>query len=136
MKFRSFFWSIIACGLFFMLATSTSKDDEFGPFLEHILVAEATLLDSNLILSNNDTLDIVAADLFLSFAPTTNMNGTTTPNQFVKANYTLEKDGVDTIPLSMFVQANTAFPADTMPTRFELFFHQSDSVFVSFAKDF
>jgi hypothetical protein len=137
MKFRSFFWSIIDCGLFFTFATSTSPEENFGPVREIILNAEAILADSNLILTNNDTLDIFAANLFLSYAPDMDVGGAiTASNQFLKVNYSLEKDGVDTISFSAFMQNELPFPSDTMPIRFELFFNQSDSISVFFVKDF
>ena len=121
MKYFPFAATLAVCGIFFFLATATSPpDDEF--FLTEIS-ADVSVADSNLLLTNTDTLDFIGATLVLAHETGDTLDGF--PQRFFYRinNYNLAAGIADTIPLTAFVSFDSmVYPVDTFPQSFELDF--------------
>jgi len=113
MRFLQVLGSFLIMVLFFILATATSQEDDFGMLQELNLTIE--LADTSLTLTNSDTIDIQGAQISLFQEVPTNSN-----QIFFLNDYSLEKDGVDIIPYSDFVNDTLVFNQDSMPILFQL----------------
>ena len=133
MNAQRFLLSIFVCALFFILATSTSKDDIY-PLVSIELNAEVILLDSSLVLTNNDTLPVESANLYLTYIVDTTAENVEL-KYFVLSDYELEINGVDTLLFSEFIGQNP-YPTDTIPNSFYLYFLNSHMTEASFLKEF
>ncbi len=114
--------TIITCGVFFFLATATSPpDDDFPNFVQ--LNATVEVVDSNLVIVNNDTLNISNAFMTLEKPTGDSLNGVPVTEAYFVNNYNLSMGATDTFPMSVFKQGDTLmYPVDTFPHRFHLEF--------------
>jgi len=124
-----FLLTVLSAGLFFFFGVATSKT--YPPVSEHTIDLMVELVDSTLILSNEDTLDFDDAQLDLTYFD----RDTVWANGFVDSiyeggtisNYSIAIGEIDTIPLSEFLDQNSLpFPVDTMP---EYFFFRTNMGF-------
>ena len=127
--------TIITCGVFFFLATATSPpDDDFENFVQLNLSVQVS--DSNLILTNNDTLNITNAFMELAKPTGDSLNGQVLTSLYFADSYNLNMGATDTFPMSVFRREDTlVYPIDTFPHSFGLDF-QSGAVVGFFNVDF
>jgi hypothetical protein len=114
--------TIITCGVFFFLATATSPpDDGFDNFFQ--VNASVNVLDSNLVVVNNDTINITNAFLTLDKPTGDSLNGSPITVSYFADGFNLNMGEADTFPMSVFTIADTlVYPIDTFPHRFHLEF--------------
>jgi len=108
--------TILSATLFFCFGIASQFDDDLD--LERIDVnLVVNIVDSTLILSNEDTLDFVDAYLELN-----NHNDTSLlyRKEWTMLNYSIESGEIDTILLSEFMENDSIpFPLDSIPIGFE-----------------
>lgn len=116
------FLTIITCGVFFFLATATSPpDDDFPIFVQ--LDATVEVVDTNLVIVNNDTLNITNAFMTLEKPTGDSLNGSPVTVSYFADGFNLNIGATDTFPMSVFKQGDTlSYPVDTFPHRFNLEF--------------
>jgi len=119
------FLTIITCGVFFFLATATSPpDDDFENFV--VLNLSVEIIDSNLVIANNDTVNITNAFMTLEKPTGDSLNGTPVSIPYFVDGFNLNMGIADTFPMSVFTREDTLiYPIDTFPHAFRLDF-QSD----------
>lgn len=110
--------TVTFAGIFFLLATATSKEEDFDL---RELRAEVEIIDSNLILANRDTLSFTNADLLLEKPTGEVVNGIDQSISYKITGYNLAAGQTDTLPLFSFKDANdNTYPVDTFPIFFRL----------------
>lgn len=114
--------TLITCGIFFFLATATSPSPEdFPPFVQ--INGTVEVVDSNLVIVNNDTLNIVNAFMTLEKPTGDSLNGWPITVSYFAENFNLNMGVVDTFPMSVFTIGDTlTYPIDTFPHKFNLEF--------------
>lgn len=119
--------TIITCGVFFFLATATSPPPEdFPPFAQ--INGTVEVVDSNLIIVNNDTLDIVNAFMTLEKPTGDSLDGSPITVSYFAEDFNLSVGATDTFPMSTFEQGGIfPYPIDTFPHRFSLEFQNMEN---------
>jgi len=114
--------TVITCGVFFFLATATSPpDDGFDNFVQ--INGTVEVLDSNLVVTNNDTINITNAFLTLDKPTGDSLNGSPVTVSYFADGFNLNMGAADTFPMSVFTIGDTlTYPIDTFPHRFDLQF--------------
>ncbi|MGK0365186.1 MAG: hypothetical protein ACI85O_002251 [Saprospiraceae bacterium] len=117
--------TIITCGVFFVLATATSPpDDGFDNFVQLNMSVEVA--DTNLVVSNNDTLNITSAFLTLQQPTGDSLNGFPITVHYFADGFSLNMGVTDTFPISIFKREDTlVYPVDTFPHSFQLNFQST-----------
>lgn len=113
--------TIITCGIFFFFATATSQERDFlEPFQ---INGTVELVDSNIVIANNDTINITNAFLTLDKPTGDSLNGSPITVSYFADGFNLNMGATDTFPMSVFKIGDTlAYPIDTFPHRFDLQF--------------
>ncbi len=113
-----FLLTLLVSSLFFFFATATSYDEDAIaiPISEEEVNLVVNIVDSTLVLSNEDTLDFVNAKLELyNITDTILFQG----GYWTLQDYAIESGKIDTIHLSNFLDSDSiSFPLDTIPTDF------------------
>ena len=106
--------TILSARLFFFFATATSYDDDVRPIPWKEVNLVVNIVDSTLILNNEDTLDFDNATFELYKTTDSMLTG-----YWLIQAYAIASGEMDTIPLTEFLDNDSIpFPLDTMPTSF------------------